>query len=334
MDGQRPWQLVHTIILAGVVLAFILIGVLPWPLAAVQPESRLLTWWVIVALFVISLGTIGHGLVGRPLGAFIDQRNRMSLSRLQLVVWTIAILSGFLTIALWNLHTPGNDDPLNIGMPEQLWWLLGISTTSLVGSPLIKGTKTDKPGALRDFRRKKVQLIKRRGTRFEKAATEAAPIAAGPAPVLAVGAPVVPAAGAPPVTATGAPVVGPPAVGVPVVPAAAVPEPPEQPGERAIGAQGQLVVFSSPDMASPADLFGGEETGNVSVMDMGKVQMFYFTVILVLTYTMALLNVLGSTDVSISFPEVNQSMVALLGISHAGYLATKAASHSPTEDTA
>jgi len=303
MGQPRSWQLVHTLIVGGTVLLLVLVGILPWPLDGQHPESRVLTWWIIAALLSVSIAAIGDGLVGRPLGAFIDDRNRMSLSRVQLVVWTILVLAGFYTIVLWNLHTPANGDPLNVGIPQELWWLMGISTTSLVGSPLIKSAKRNKTTVDTEFENKKQQLKRQRGRAFETKASAAAMTEARTRAAAATA-----------------------SLGTLVEPD------PTQP-EDAIKAEGELVVFSSPEMAGPADLFEGEDKGNVNVLDMGKVQMFYFTVILVLTYAIALLTVLASSAVSVGFPIPDESMVALLGISHAGYLATKTVSHSPTSPT-
>jgi hypothetical protein len=41
-------------------------------------------------------------------------------------------------------------DPLAIAIPEQLWLLMGISTTALVASPLIRSTKRDVRARERD----------------------------------------------------------------------------------------------------------------------------------------------------------------------------------------
>ncbi len=52
------------------------------------------------------------------------------------------MISAFLAGALANIRANSVDsgsisDPLSIGVPEELWILIGISLTSLVGSPLI-----------------------------------------------------------------------------------------------------------------------------------------------------------------------------------------------------
>jgi hypothetical protein len=96
-----------------------------------------------------------------------------------------------------------------------------------------------------------------------------------------------------------------------------------------IDTQGKIVIWKWPQDARLADLFQGDEVGNAAHLDLGKVQMFFFTLVLVLTYTAAL--VLMFTDASTAItglPPVDQGMVALLGISHAGFLANNAVPHS------
>jgi len=82
----------------------------------------------------------GHGILGLWRGLLVDERNKMSLSRLQMILWTIIVLSGFLTVALLNIRSR-QADALSITVPPQLWLLIGISTTSLIGAPLILNTK-------------------------------------------------------------------------------------------------------------------------------------------------------------------------------------------------
>ena len=92
---------------------------------------------------------------------------------------------------------------------------------------------------------------------------------------------------------------------------------------------GQVIVNSSPQNARWADLFSGEETGNAAQFDLGKMQLFYFTMILVLVYAVALgILFTGPVRVIGTFPDMDTSILALLGISHAAYLTNKAIPHS------
>jgi hypothetical protein len=52
--------------------------------------------------------------------------------------------------------------------------------------------------------------------------------------------------------------------------------------------------------------------------------MFFFTLLLVLTYATAIGSLLKNDPLPAALPDVSGGMLALLGISHAGYLANKA----------
>jgi hypothetical protein len=215
----------------------------------------------------------GHGISGRLAGLLIDERNKVTLSRLQLVLWTVVILSAYLTVVLARIPSHGLE-ALSVAIPGEVWWLLGISTASMVGSPLVlsnkkqqKVSKTEKDDSVR---------------------------------LLAAEVP---------------------------------PEAQPAKGKAAVWAIGAVVVYASPKQARFADLFRGDETGNATSLDLGKVQMFFFTIVAVLAYAFVLND--GFSDLlgpAAEFPALDEGMIALLGISHAGYLSNKAVPHSASAD--
>jgi len=216
--------------------------------------------WVITAvsmvIFVVILGScINH----HPLGILVNEQNVMSLSRFQLVVWTIIVLSAFITIALKRIFA-GVADPLEIALPWQLWALMGISTTSLIGSPLIKAGKAD-----RDLPSEMRKDIETRA--LLRAGTEKL--------------------------------------------------------ERAH--QGRLFARHDPKDASCPDMFRGDEFGNAGTIDIAKLQMFYFTIVCALAYVAVLGNwMLRKQPAEFAeFPALADGLIALLGISHTGYLSSK-----------
>ena len=225
--------------------------------------SALGRWLVILALMVLILVDVGVGVTSHWWGVLIDDRNKLSLSRLQLVLWTLLVLSAFLAAVLVRLaaNTP---DPLHVPIPEPLWWLMGISTTSLVGTPLIRTTKT-KLAPLPSERDETLRLV---------------------------------------------------AAGTPAG------------NQAARETRGLIVQNATPDGARWTDLFMGEETGNAAQPDMGKIQMFYFTVILVIAYALTIAHQFQSASPPDQLPAVEGSMLALLGISHAAYLVNKGVPHS------
>ena len=108
----------------------------------------------LVSLFgtAVVLGALGVITRARVAGVWIDQRNRISLGRAQVTLWTVILLSGYLTFVLFNV---GYAAVLNSTaswanykafptMDWNYWAALGISTASSVLSALTLATK-DKP---------------------------------------------------------------------------------------------------------------------------------------------------------------------------------------------
>jgi hypothetical protein len=67
-------------------------------------------------------------------------------------------------------------------------------------------------------------------------------------------------------------------------------------------------------------------------IDVAKLQMFLFTVALVVAYAVQLYNSLstsnGHTPMLNALPDLSANAITLLGISHAGYLTSKAVDHT------
>jgi Ca2+/Na+ antiporter len=233
-----------------------------------QPWTKLLYWGLAIVSLSVFVFTLGVRINSRLLGALIDERNQMSLSRLQLIIWTVIVISGYATAALWNLFATDATDPLAVGVPQELWWLLGISTTSFVGSPLILSTKKNQEANTAQKEDNEAALIEQQGSAPDSVDTE-----------------------------------------------------------------GVVVVNKTPEQARLADMFTGDEIGNGPHLDLGKVQLFFFTIILVVAYGMALGQLFLSTSGQVGeFPTLSESILVLLGISHASYLTYKAVPHSEPAD--
>jgi hypothetical protein len=231
------------------------------------PAAAWLISMALVALFVLGVGYI---VVGIPLGALVDARNKVSLSRFQTVLWTVLVVSAYLAAAVNNVRT-AQEAPLKIVVPKELWILLGISTASLVGSGLIKQEKCDQAP---DPDRAKASLAK-----SEKRSPDDVVAVDGNQLTL----------------------------------------------DDKVVSVGLMTVNASPDASSWLDMFKAEEVGNAGGLDLGKIQMFFFTVIIVLAYAVAVGSLLASEKGKISnLPALDQSAVALIGISHAAYLVNKA----------
>lgn len=237
-------------------LSLIAIPLVGW--WGVSAHSYRSTWLGVVLLMTIFIAISGKAIIGRWPGILINERNVMSLARFQMSVWTLVLVSAYLTAAFYNIYI-GVDEPLAIGVPQELWLAMGISTTSLVGSPLVLAPKKDKTPDGQALTATRTQL----GLQSQPS------------------------------------------------------------GDTN---QGQLLGNSSPQMAFWSDMVTGDETSNGAHVDLAKVQMLFFTIAIVAAYAFALWRTFkfAQPDGITDFPALDDSTIALLGISHAGYLINKA----------
>jgi hypothetical protein len=257
---ERLWNGWHTTSLIAIVIAIFLIE------AFLPPVFRLWRWLSVMRLLSLFAIIAGHGVTGLWLGLLIDSRNKLSLSRLQMLMWTVVILSSFLAAVLINIEKQ-YPEPMSISVPPELWLLMGISTTSLVSSPLILNLKKSQSAS-----------EEKKAWAFEQLARQAVDI-------------------------------------------------------TKIAIHGQIVVNQTPQAAQWSDLFRGSETGNAGQLDIGKLQMFFFTLVLVLAYGSGLAALFNDNAERIAaLPAIDSGMLTLLGISHAGYLVSKAIPYSETKE--
>jgi hypothetical protein len=81
-------------------------------------------------------------------------------------------------------------------------------------------------------------------------------------------------------------------------------------------------------------MFQGDELGNTMHIDLAKTQMFYFTVIAAVAFfAMVFKGVLTNAPFAdnAALPVPPDGLVAILGISHAGYLTSKGTNHTKTQ---
>jgi hypothetical protein len=248
-----------------------------------QPSSAAAAGWIVGVVGVICLAgflapagwnfavialalaglllVLGRAIVGRPLGALVNEQNVMSLSRLQMVVWTVIILAAYLAYAFVRIAAR-EPNPLDIRIDWHLLALMGISATSFVASPLILGTKKDKE----------------------------------PDPA---------------VTAKTALVAG------------------EELATVENNRQGTLYANTDQMDAQLTDLFQGDELGNTTHLDLAKLQMFFFTLIAAIAFVAMTLSNLTAVSPDLGgLPVLSDGFVAILGISHAGYLSSKGLDHT------
>ena len=107
-------------------------------------EADLTMPWVLTGVLIaLMIGVVGWFIRRTPLGALIDNRNRLSLSLFQVAGWTILIFGLFYVTSLFLIGVwPDN----NIQLPvydSGMWALLGISIGSASISQIIRKTKDD-----------------------------------------------------------------------------------------------------------------------------------------------------------------------------------------------
>lgn len=273
-------------------------------------------WPIVILLLVGFLFVLGASITTRPLGILVNEQNVMSLSRFQTALWTIIVISAFVVIAIARIKhgvQPGKNgelsDPLNIPIPNQLLMLLGISATALVGSPLIAATKKSKTPAGNVAQATAQELVQTKNV--PASLTAAAQSAVQKSEVQKS------------VTKNG------PASST----AAAQPAVESSVVQKSITQNAEGILYKNPTIkdASFSDMFEGDEIGNTAHVDLGKVQMFYFTLLVSIAYIAALWKLISDGDLysaNFSFPTLSEGMVGLLGISNAGYLAYKGVDHT------
>lgn len=262
---QSRWSFPHTLALLAFVLALLYLAC-----TARDYDSPLDLWLGLMALIAAFVLVVGHGINGVWRGAFIDERNVISLSRFQMLAWTVLVLAAYMAATLWNL---AHRFPLDaIKLDKTLWILMGISTTSLVASPLILNGKKNKTPDPEQLDRTFSLLAHVDGDCLKH--------------------------------------------------------------------QGLVVANCEIRQARWSDMLTGEETGNAAHMDLGRLQMFFFTLVSLLTYAAALLEMFaqagapsGNTGTAsiAALPALPEGLLALIGISHAGYLGAKAVPVSQTD---
>jgi len=319
MSAEGPPKAKPTFLAVFVV---ILLATIPVGIFLPRSWGLLWAWLIILGCMIVAFGVIGLSRGMGLSGILIDAgSNMMSLSRLQIVLWTCVILSAFLTTALGRIGDyaykpsgyecpppaegseapaePECAEPLGIQLPAVLWALMGISMTSAVASPLLKANK-----AQRTAEQDRIQKAK--GGQSPRTLLDAQGRAVGTVE--------------PPPPVTYAAVL-------------AQRKTANQPSvENAQDSVGVMVRKTSWREASFADVFTGEEVSTFGYVDMAKVQNLFFTVIAVIAYGVMLGGIMAVAGKNVAgffvFPDLTEGLVAILGISHAGYLVDKPFTHS------
>ena len=118
---RRGWQTAHTVLLGLIVVAIGVVGI-SLPRSGGQlgfiGQRAVLAWLLIAGLMAAFAAVAGHGVTGFARGVLIDERHRVTLGRLQMLIWTVLVLSAYLAAALANIGR-GAASPLERRHPER-----------------------------------------------------------------------------------------------------------------------------------------------------------------------------------------------------------------------
>lgn len=101
-----------------------------------------------LVVLLLAFAVIGIGINRRFTGVLIDSRNRYSVVQLTFYAWTVIVVAGLAAAGLVNVAL-GVKDPLGVKVPAELFAAMGLSATTLVGTPIIRSVKrgaTPPPG--------------------------------------------------------------------------------------------------------------------------------------------------------------------------------------------
>jgi hypothetical protein len=237
-------------------------------LPGVAPDLHRIAAWACAlmgTMFVVA--SLGYESNGRFWGVLIDERKRFSLSRLQMALWTVLILSTLYVIFVGNAVRGSADDVLNVEIGFNLIALMGFSITSYIVAPIASKSKSEQSASEAELARKGTDLTQLQG------------LSVPPSKV------------------------------------------------------GTLIVKGSDSDARIGDLIRGEEIGNATEIDLPRFQMLLITVVVVIGYGIAVGIEMASANATlIKLPDIQQTIMLLVLVSHGGYLAGKVAPTSATSD--
>ena len=257
---RLPANLQIWIVTLALIIAGAVVGTIKVPSDGCKPSESCVSgypWLLMLLIIFVFVLFLGKWICDRPLGILVSERNLMSLSRFQMILWTLLILSAYLTMVMERIHAAvGN--PLNIAIDPKLWALMGISTASLVGTPLLLESKKRQDPTAQTVDNAAKALNESKSTIDDTR-------------------------------------------------------------------QGKLYSNVKATDARFTDIFQGDDVSNTAYIDPAKLQMFLFTLIVAASYGYQIFHAFYAAPAGLKMPEVDPGMIALLGISHAGYLGSKTA---------
>jgi hypothetical protein len=323
-NENSRWGLWHALAFIGVVMLGV--GVI---VAGFRGEIWPIWIWLgLLGLLAALTAVISHAYTHKWSGILIDDSNHYSLSRLQMLLWTMLILSAFVAAVLANIqlklmvYVSGVIDPpvivytdpgtlvvdvlYYVGVVEEtdddgfLSVIDGVDLSQLnLAQPIRDGHVIYVPGIDEST---PTHLIAQNNQR--ETDNPSTPLSVQiPSEVWLL-------------------------LGISTTSLVAVPLISGQKGEK-VHKRGSIAE------ARLSDIIVGNEIGMGDKLDLGKVQLLYVTLIVIGVYMVAVANLFLNTQFAIaSLPALDGGVIAMLGVSHAGYLTNKAVPHNTgTEPT-
>lgn len=337
-------------------------------------RACLVSWLVNMLVFAAIAVFLGKKISGRYAGVFIDERKQMSLSRMQMALWTVLLLSAWLTSVVSNYATgkklsdsKPSAQPLHVTTTPSTLALspkaanpgdrVSLTGTGFgaakgsqnlniegiaVGASDIKSWSDTQIDFILPTREWTVNQEVRVGVTVNDSSTansettlvvlSSTPNAVSSALDVAIPSELWGALGISLVSLVGSPLVLSKKRGQTASKAKVddmifeLAEKDRLDDKSKPTAEGVLVVKDHSDDARFVDMFRGDEVSNSTYFDLSKVQMFFFTLALVFAYAVAIgeMFLRAKGGMITSLPALSAGFVALLGLSHAGYLANKA----------
>jgi hypothetical protein len=317
----------------GIAVAILVLVAVMAVLTLVLPVRLGRGWWIWTWIINLVLMFVIIGVVGIALGAkgsfwavFVDNRNMVSLSRFQVVLWTLVVLSAFWTIGLarvgdhwfgghadrylWQAPQSTFDSPVEEPEADQgepadveeeekpaLVGPLALQLPAVLWALMgISVTSAVASPLIKQDKKQRTKMNQEDYSHMLRSTLRSAGRAEEP-------------------------------------PAGA------QADESGRGPEfdtSGAVVYRNEDYAPKFfDLFRGEDPKTLFYLDIGKVQNFFFTVVAVVTYALAIGAAIGAAEsiaALFQFPDISEGLLAVLGISHGGYLVTKVTSTPPPSE--
>jgi hypothetical protein len=110
---------------------------------AISDGPKFLAWIVSSVLLFSALALFGLSSGRGWGGLLIDSRHKFSSSRLQIILWTVIVLSTVISVVGFNVVS-GASEPIGFTIPGNVLAVIGVSVAGFAGSSLVKSTKNTK----------------------------------------------------------------------------------------------------------------------------------------------------------------------------------------------